>query len=574
MRTIIIIVEKNDSKYLDFNKIFKDNLVSTKDVQIDIVFFASSDEEYITKKCINLPYINKINIEGIIFDQNHREYLNQKAKTMTDNYFESVEDSILMDVRKTMHSNVFDIILNSLKDREALLKIIDTKEYDDYILIGKKDANPYTGSGLNITDKISYSETLSAWTKILLLNKDKTVKVYKTDSVIRKLLFENLIKLIFTAGYLQKIFSYYSLIQKKHTKDNVDVAILLRGKVHAEIASRILKEDERNIIFLFDKNRVSLAYIKELFPNSFNDEKPKRLFSLTILFKMVKNLLFNENKKLDLENKDINLVLNRINCFLTTPVMLEIRDYVVRKSIKEYMTFEETNLFGSIFSRAITPLVQNSCCIQHGFTVSYYKTMPLVSEKRWTWGSYFKEQYVLRGELDERIDIKGKELLLFNNYKEMNLDKKISVLIAAGYTNDVGLLEKWVIELLLFFEGLDSKKVTISIHPLNKSYIEEIRNKIQEMGHIVNLKVSLDKEEIIEGDMIVSGNTTIGFDAALLGKTVFFYNYYNEDIVYEYINEPYIKKINMSDGICNQLKNINQEQEEINQIEFIRKYAG
>jgi len=575
---ILVIIEKKDGKYFDLKKIIRKSGIDLENMKIDIIFYGSTDKEIIDKRCKDFTNVKKIDMEKIIIDTKYIERLNIKAQNITNDYFKSLEKNALTDTRKTLYASIFNTVLGSLKTRERLLHVIGEKTYNSYILIGKRKSKPFQENGLNILEKLKYFSELSAWTRILVTQQKKRIKVYKTDNFFAKNASEILTTIAFTIGYTKKVFSYYSVTVNKNIEKPNKVAVLLRGKVHANIATRLLENDKRNITFIFDSNRVQIDYLKYLFPMISQDLKPKRVISSKIIFKFIKNYLLcykvirqigKESKKKELGGR-----LDFINCILTNPVMSTIQKHIKMNNINEYITFEETNLFGSIFSRAIVPIVKKSCCVQHGFTVSYYKTMPLISKERWVWGEHFKEQYILRGENEKRIDVRGKSILRVRNYQGLNEVTRLKVLVACGYSEDVMNLEKWVVGVLKALNNLCLKEINVSLHPLNETFIESIKNKIINLSSKVEVRISCTEQQIENSDIVVSGDTTVGFEAALIGKVVFFYSSNDEEIKYEYVHEPYIKRLQETDDIDKILKTISYEEEMINQLAFVERFAG
>ena len=578
MNNVLVAIEKGDGKFFDLANILRSINLPEEGSFIYIVYFGSRDKEYIKKQIREYSNIKIIDIEKFRIDKKVDVLLEtDTAKIINSSIDLLKEKRCLGDIITLFYDKIFYTVKESLTLKVKLEKIMQLQIFTQCILVGKEWSRPFVVE-IYPFKFFNYYENLSALLRILAKDKEISFKLYKTDRFFKKKIYTILKDFVFTLGFLKKSTGYYIASNNTKEEGKSKKLILLRGKVHVKLASKLYKAGCNQLIFIFDSQRIPKEYLKEYFPTIYSNLKFTRisLFSVdgiiavgTSIFDIIKKITIirKEKKHFDLDISTPFLLLFLYYTYLNT-----VKRVVVPNRVYNYMTFEESNLFGLLFSQAIVPFVESSCLIQHGFTVDYYATMPLISNERWVWGEYFKEQYIIRGEDENRIKVKGRALLNFREYQENKEFKKIKFLIAPEYNQDISKVKKWIINTIESIQNLDTAKILISIHP-NQPFKSELEKSIQKHNLPTSIVSSYGYKEMLDIDIIISGNTTVGFEAALLGKVVFFYNLKDEEILYDYVHHPYIQILREGETLLSILNLIDYSNMKRNYFDFLTKYA-
>jgi len=569
-------VEKNDGKHLNLRQVLKQSKLCLAKLEIIIVFYGSTDGKRVYKQAKYINNVKQIDIEKIHIDKTQQELLNKEAQSMVDEYFTCIEratdNTLFIDAAQIYYGLIFHRVQLSLVTRAKLSKILAENAGAHYILIGKREADPFPTTDPLPLRNMNYYVTLSAWLRILVSDPGSSVEICETDSWIRQTVAHLIARWAFVLAYIHRLHSYRIVKINHSTSTSPTVTVLLRGKAHVNIAKNLLGK-KSNVYILFDSRRVPLSHLKDGFPQITKTAKSKRLV-VGSMARFCKHYHRYSKSALELKGtvRSHRLGDQSINWLLASASILYIRLHEISE-VEEYITFEETNLFGSLFSRALVPTVLKSACIQHGFTVQYYYTMPLVANERWVWGEFFKEQYVLRDECPNRIKIYGSQLLNYSGrYEPIPKSKQLDILLAPSYEKDMHELEKWFVDILDLMSSLDVGKLVVSLHP-NQRGRGQLCKCLERRGYTADF-VSAIGRTIRHFDIVISGDTTVGFEAALLGKTVFYYNSRPKVFTYDYVHHPYIIKINKYDSFAKIYAVIDPTAMHKRYLDFVGLFAG
>lgn len=581
MKSLLVIIEKKDGKYFNLKKVIIDSGLAKEKCGIYIVYYGSTDASYIESQCKNISIVEKIDIDKIPLSEEHQNALDSEAKKIVDSYFISLSNDFqLENALKVIYGSLFEMVKKSLILREKISNILNRVKPVRCFLFGKQHSAPFVEGDINFLNAINYSETLSAWGRLLVNEREIPFIIYRTDNWITKRVVQSAKYVSLMLGVIGKSKSFHLIVNKEQPqKTKNSTLILLRGPVHIKLAARLLSENNKDVIFIIDSKRITKKSLEQGFSNysemmRYERLKPlslKEVFNvLSIHIDIIKNISF---YKENVRNLGFDGYLPIVSMIVFTPLQMKIRENLHQYNINTFITFEETNLFGALFSRSLVSTVDNSVCVQHGFTVSFSRTMPLICNERWVWGPYFKEQYMLRGENEEKLIDKGMYLLSYHKYEGLREFQKLSILLAPAYNIDPNNLSSWISKALISLRRLDVKEVIITLHPnqpLTKNQLEKI---MQGEDLLIKIISGCSEQDILNSDIIICGNTTVGFEAALLGKPVFYFLKKQDQIIYSYVLQPYIEKLLDGEDLLVRLNEMNWEIKHQQHSMFLHEYG-
>lgn len=581
MDKVLVAVEKGDGRHLNIKKILNDIKFLPQEARIWIVYYGSTDNKYIEKLCQSkearsLFDIERIDLEKIKMEKRYLDEICEDTdRIVKDGIPSRDKNNDLSTVATLYYRGMFNSVKVALILKTKLKSLLVQNEFIQYILIGKKNSSLFPVE-LYPLKSFNYGEQLSAVFKKMLSDEELLLTIHETDNRLKRKLLKVARNLFILLGFLKKSSMYYYAYYTGRNRSSENTLILLRGKVHVKLASKIVQEDYTKLSFIVDSKRISKSNLKRYYPKSYEDLNYKRItiFSVRGIRAFIK---YGNKNHIRLKELQVQTLLRGFDLNISYLLSKFYFAYysVVRKVIKnnnvsDFVTFEESNLFGVLFSQAITPVVKKSCLVQHGFTVDFYAGMPLISDERWVWGEYFKTEYIRRGEEKERIKVKGKTLL---NVKSLEEKKTISpqILLAPEYNQEISTLKNWVMDVLNILKRIDTDRIFVSIHP-NQPGKSEITNWLENHNADIKVVSSSGNRELLDLDVVITGNTTVGFEAALLGKNVYNYHLKDQEIVYSYLKHPYIRNLR-----ADYIKHKHTENFDLMtrcHLDFINKFVG
>lgn len=562
---------------MNFQRIIKENKINKENSVVYIVFSGESDGTVINKKLSEYPLIKKIDIDQVSITIERENIIAEEAYKKVQSFILGIKLNNVNDYYKSIQGILFNNFFLSMILKEKISIIIKKYQPKLSILIGKKDSIPCSEELFNFPKNLSYHQIFSEEVKEITKECSIPLNIYKSDRLYWKSITKYFKKRIFLIGFIKKKMGYRILIPKEYNVKSTDnKLILLRGLVHVKLASRLLKENKNNVIFLYDSKKISEHQIRkylsidknkyknELFINKYS------MYSFYDLTKIFKSILIINQK---IRKSNVDFLDSILISMLISKEIIRLRKYVEKKNTNTFITFEETNLFGAIFSQAIVPQVNNSFCVQHGFTVSFYKTLPLISKRRWVWGPYFKNEYISKGEKSKKIEVKGKELLNIRDYEVLKRNEPINILLAPAYYDSIEKINYWIHSVIKSLDRLNINSVKISIHP-NQPQLNQLKNFSQILKSDIEVIRGSGDTDLLDSELIISGNTTVGFEASLLGKNVFLYLLHNDKIIYNYALHPFIEIVNEEQDFLSIFYNIDSRLKRQQHLDFINKYAG
>lgn len=502
--------------------------------------------------------------------------IEQKAKVVVEKYYSSIMTlEEYYKVLKCVHGNFYLSVKSSLMIKEKLLEVIQFDCIDQIYLSNCKD--PMRSLNLNFTfpKSVYASESLNYWG--LAIAREYNLKIKGIDLGYRakrnmKLILQ---KSLFALGLVKKGNGYRST-KANDVDENVSIH-LLRGKAHVNLAKRVINAERSNVLFIYDSSRVTIDMIRGL-SNKVQIETSK--LNLLSVSQIISSLLHNcRNYTKYREIKNIT-VQHELNWKVVSPIVLfgiglteKILESFKMYKVDDFFTYEESNLFGALFSHSVNSICTRSACVQHGFFVNFDSTMPLISNERWVWGKYFKSQYELRGENSSQLVVKGDMLLDISGKKIVEMNRQnYNVLLAPASIKDSSEMIEWLHECLKSLTSQRVESIVVSLHPNQYKY-EEIEKELLRFHPTIKLQRGVNNELIKDMDVVISGNTTVGFEAALLGKVVLFKSSHSDNQTYEYVKHPYILNMDDIDNVSIEyLEQVYQKNDELYD-DFISQYV-
>ena len=562
---LYIFIEKYDGLNAK-NKILKDK-ISALSEGCTIFTFTKSDYQILKK--INSKYQETFNI---INSNNYIKYENNtiekiavlKEKKIINNLKSICTNELICKLIPCIKLRIYYNIKNSFVVRKIVKEIFkEINKNDLVILIGKKNSVPYS-DGTYIEKEIIYYKTcVSYWVKYYAKKKFKKYKLINTENKIKKYIFNNMFPFLIHF-YRNFIYSLYFCKKNKQTNsDNYynNSLFFIRGETHEKLLKKLLKNlnISTNIYFLYEKK---WFFNTKEFKKSNNLNNIYRVKIIINFFKHRSYIIKKELKTMNryLDSQGFLFKYYYYYYIFQLPLYFSLLKIIKENDIDICLNFEEQSPRGSLFSTIGNEVNCKTVTIQHGFIVNFDYTTPLISNERWVWGKYFKNYYINNyNEHPNRIKNIGTYLFAPLEIQKIKKDGYFKVLLTPEYFNNKRDLIRWIENVLFQIEENYPKMIMykISLHP-STSNLQRVIKEIKQLfkKYDVSIIIGISEKEIKKSDIVICGNTTVGFEAAILGKRVIYYSGENNKVTYEYAHHSYIALVKRKEKIACQLNSL------------------
>lgn len=529
MKKKIIVIEKNEKLKGNIKKQLVSLIDNNKD-DIEFWTFSSLDKNSVKTLFGNVKVRNILQKGD--YSLNTEAY--NKTHLLVDTISDKFSDNAIKSIVKSLFGNIYILFKQSFRLNEELARLINDEL--EVVLVGKELNNPVNQS-LFIRKIFEYENMVSYWTCKICSDKKVKLTIIKTDKTLLKFMYYNIQPILLVLGNLiQNPFVY-----AKKSEENFNSSMIsFRSTTHKKVYDNMVKNG-------FDNINASYILNKKLIGIDCNLKNNYQFKTIKINYFNVVKLMFNFALRKNIKKTCKEFGLSWKYVFYSIVFNYSIYRNLISvfdsENIKEYYNFEETNFYGALISYAAKQNSIKCTTIQHGYTVSYDNTMPLISDERWVWGESFARKYNELGI--DRASLKNINELLYNKVELVKVNKKseLNLLLAPEYSEYYLDLNNWISNIIRGINTVKINKIVISLHP-NQKGSNEIKQHFNESRHNFDIQftVGFKKEDFLNSNIIITGNTTVGYEAVLNGKFVIYFNM-NNYTLYDYLQDDFIIEV-------------------------------
>lgn len=565
----MILIEKYEINKKICEKI--NDLIQNAKCKFLIVLFSNIDEDIINKHHINgeVKIINMVREikPSIISNFNKNEYEN--ALKLIDELEKLSQISEYKNIIKSLFGNIYMINSQNYILENNIERLIKKYDITELYLFGKKSCK-YKYKNLFSKSLIKNEESISYITINYTIKNKIKLTIFNTENKMKSFFCQFIQPYIEIYG--KNIMSPFVFL--KRNTEHCENIIIIRSITHIKLLNKLITSGKISL----EKSDfiVSKEYLDSIPDVSSYSGEKINISLMDILYSITKSNLKKDLKAICYE-KGLNTHYIFALYLINKSLIKNIDNIFTSKQYKRYYCFEETNFYGALISYIARKRIKETITVQHGVTVSYGYTMPLLSNERWVWGKEFKNKYIELGEESNKIKNISNSINLIKSINSLSNKKEINIVISPEMSEIVEP-EKWIKDILESIDNVGVKninRIVISIHPFYKhtSELREYLNSLNIKGNIEIVR-GVTQDIIDYCDMIITGNTTVGYEGILSGKRIIFYNKYN-DINYGYLRHQIVfnacNKLELESGIKRCLE-INENDLELIRQDFQKKY--